>query len=169
MKKYGKVYKIATVAVFLMIGAVFTIGRNKQVDITELAHNHHAMKLYEDGAWEWRYESSWAQGGGNATEEVKGITLSVNVLKDMTREDMVSILDYFELVGNAKYVGDTYVGEKDTDFIGYATFFQGDTDEEVARVKYMNGKEAEITEEDEGRFPPPYFRPEEGEELGPWL
>ena len=95
-------------------------------------------------------------------EEVIGITLSVNVQKDMTREEMVSILDYYELVANASFVGSTYVGEKDSDFVGYAVFFRGETDEEL-------GREAEITEEDKGRFPPPYFHQEPGDEIKPWL
>ncbi len=168
MKKYGKVYFVVTVAVFLVIGGVFTIGHNRHLDFHELERNHPAVKLYYDGYWEGRYESHWARGGANETIGMNGITLSVNVLKDMTREEMASVLDYYELVANAQFVGNSYVGERDTDFLGYAVFYRGETDEELARIKYFNGAEAEITEEDKGCFPPPYFHQEDGSKTGPW-
>lgn len=170
MRKYGRVYKAITVVAFLAIGIFFTVGPSGRTpDLTELVHEHPAVKMYYDGAWEGRYEAYWTMGGGSAMEEVIGITLSVNVQKDMTREEMVSILDYYELVANASFVGNTYVGEKDSDFVCFAVFFRGETDEELGRVKFYNGAEAEITEEDKGRFPPPYFHQEPGDEIKPWL
>ncbi len=169
MKKYRKVCTALTAIVFLVIGGVFTIGHRRYPDLKDLSDNHPAVKMYYSGYWEGRYESHWATTGANETIGMNGITLSINVLKDMTREEMVSVLGYYELVGNAEFVGSSYVGERDTDFLGYAVFFRGDTEEELARVKYFNGAEAEITEEDKGCFPPPYFHQEDGGKTGPWF
>ena len=164
MKKYRKVYKVATIAVFLMIGCIFTIGHKERLDINELSDNHRAVKMYGDGVWTGRYVGQFEDyATGN-----RSICLSIDVRKDMSREDMVSILDYYEMVWNAKYVGEAYMGERDNDFTGHAVFFRGDTDEEIARIKFFNGEEAEIMEEDEALFPRAYMR-SNPEETGPWF
>ncbi len=41
---------------------------------------------------------------------------------------------------------------------GYAVFYRGDTDEELKRIKYVDGKSVEITEEDQERFAGPEMR-----------
>lgn len=39
-------------------------------------------------------------------------------------------------------------GEWETDYTCYAVFYRGETDEVIRRIKYCNGKEAVIREED---------------------
>lgn len=164
MERYGKIYKVVTAAIFLMIGCIFTIGRDKHQDIQALSENHRAVKMYRDGVWTGRYEANFE----NYATGDRSICLSINVHKDMSREDMVSVLDYYEMVWNAECVGESYVGERDNDFTGHAVFFRGDTDEELARIKFFNRKEAEITKEDEPLFPRAYMH-SEPEDTGPWF
>ena len=69
---------------------------------------------------------------------------------------MMEILDYKELCQHSE-MDDTgaYLGEKDSTWTCYAVFYRGDTDEELKRIKYVNGESVEITEEDEERFAGP--------------
>ncbi len=165
MNQYRKIYLAATALAFLAIGWAFVFGRSQHMDIVELSDNHPAVKMYREGVWRGRYERCYIN---DATDE-RSVCLSIDVQEDMSREDMESILGYYELVWNARYVGDSYVGERDTDFLGYAVFYRGETDEELARMKYFNGAEAEITEEDEERFPRAYMHSDEGNEPRPWF
>ncbi len=165
MKKYKKAYIVFTVIVFFVIGGVFAIGHKRYPDIKDLSDNHPAVKMYHAGVWTGRYQACYV----NDATDARSVRVSIDILKEMSREEMASILDYYELVWNAQYVGNSYVGERDADFTGYAVFFRGGTDEEVMRIKYMNGEEAEITEEDEDFFPLAYMRSPEEEAPRPWM
>ena len=80
---------------------------------------------------------------------------------------MLGIMDYYELTRNCKFVGNEYVGERETDFTCFAVFFRGDTDEEVRRIKYLNGKEVQAADEEENNFPHPEVSTS-AEDLGEW-
>lgn len=163
MKKYKRVYCALTAAIFLAIGLLFALGRGSRPDISELSEAHPAVKMYREGVWTGRYEGCYV----NDAAGDRSVRVSIDVQKEMSREDMVSILDYYELVWNARYVGSSYMGERENDFTGYAVFFLGETDEELGRVKYFNGKEAEIAEEDAPFFPQAYMRSDPGPH--PWM
>ncbi len=121
-------------------------------DLGKMISDHKAEKMYDEGVWEERY------GHWTMKEEIgeEIFTLSVDVKKDMSEDDMMEILDYKELCQHSE-MDDTgaYLGEKDSTWTCYAVFYRGDTDEELKRIKYVNGESVEITEEDEERFAGP--------------
>lgn len=161
MKKYRKLYKIITIVVFLTIGCIFAIGHFRHKDLNEMVENHKAMQMYRDGIFDVRYERLQVED----SDDSKEFSISIDVKKDMTEEDMLCIMDYFEMTNNASYVGSSYEGEQDTDYTCYAVFYRGDTDEEIRRMKYFNGEEVEITENDNPySFPGPEKKSERGEE-----
>ena len=51
-----------------------------------------------------------------------------------------------------------YLGERDTDFTCYAVFFDGESDKEIRRIKYLNREEVTPTEEEEPMFPSSFMR-----------
>ena len=166
MLKHGKIYTLITIVVFLAVGCVFTVGRFERKDISKVAHEHRAAKMYHEGVWNLRFSS---YGGNDATGETT-MQLSVNVYKDMTKEDMLEVMDYYELVGNAAYSGGgRYLGERETDYSSWGIFYRGDTDEALMRIKYVNGQEVEVTEDDKWFFPAPYRQKEEDFGMDLWM
>ena len=95
-------------------------------------------------------------------EGVEIFTLSVNVNKNMSEDDMLEVLDYVKLCLHSEQ-DDTgaYVGDRDSDWICYAVFYRGDSDEELKRFKHVNGESVHITEEDQAKFAGPELRSEE--------
>lgn len=88
----------------------------------------------------------------------------------MTKEDMLEVMDYYELVGNAAYSGGgRYLGERETDYSSWGIFYRGDTDEALMRIKYVNGQEVEVTEDDKWFFPAPYRQKEEDFGMDLWM
>lgn len=152
MKKFQS--SVLIVAVLL---ACFLGGCGKK-SYSEMVESHAAMKTYRDGVWQIRYIS---EGGNAVGEEMTEITvyLSVDAGKEMTEGQMLEVMDYYEFTRNALFdKSGAYKGERKSDYVCYAVFYEGDTDKEIRRIKYQNGKEAEVTEEDSSMFPLPGMR-----------
>ncbi len=144
----------------LMVGflaAILFVGCGTR-DSSEMIKEHKARDMYKEGAWEERY-SEWS---GDVDEGVEIFTLSVNVNKNMSEDDMLEVLDYVKLCLHSEQ-DDTgaYVGDRDSDWICYAVFYRGDSDEELKRFKHVNGESVHITEEDQAKFAGPELRSEE--------
>lgn len=148
MGKRKDFYKVIVLA--LCISVICGCGHEFSLD------DHGAMKMRDEGVYEMRYQSSRLHYNGEINGEVLD-RLSVNVNKEMSEEDMLTLLDYYELVHNKDNKADGRK-ERDEDFVCYAVFFEGDTDNEITRIKYVNHEKVEITDEDKAYFPPPYFR-----------
>ena len=119
-----------------------------------IQENHAATKTYREGKWKVRYDSMTQQYSGKI--ESTTYILSVDVLGELTEEDMLDIMDYYEFTGNAQWdMNNRYLGERETDYTCYAVFYKGNTDEEIDRIKYFNGEEVEIPEEEQSYFPKP--------------
>ncbi len=143
---------------------VFSAGCQGTDKYNEILDNHSAVKLYQDGIWKPRYTSDTAE----YTDRIKSKTtfVSINVLGELTEENMLEIMDYYEFTRNAYFgSGTKYLGERDTDFTCYAVFFQGETEEEIRRIKYYNREEVAQTEEDEPMFPSPVMRSRQRSQL----
>ncbi len=151
----GKYYKLAAaiLAVFFVIGC--GIGKKDSVkEYTEKQENHAATKTYREGLWKVRY-NCWVQ---DYTDRIKStrFILSVDVLKDLTKQDILDIMDYYEFTKNSQWGEDgAYLGERKADYACYAVFYRGETDEELYKIKYCNGKEEEVREEDKYYFATP--------------
>lgn len=155
MGKRKNFYKAMALALCIIVSC--GCGTDHELDL----NNHEAMKMRDAGVYEVRYHSS--RIGYNSSETIGGVLdcISINVNEEMSEEDMLTILDYYELVHNGDIsVVDGYKGERDEDYICYAVFYEGNTDNELQRIKYFNNKKVDITDEDEAYFPPPYFRDE---------
>lgn len=139
----------------VLLAAVILSGCGEE-DYSKLMKEHKAISLQEEGVWEKRYEKQKRDLSIDATT----VIISIDVKKDMTEDDMLEIIDYMEL----QYTADVdeagvYRGKKeDAEFSCYAVFYRGDTDEEIKKIKYVNGKSVEITKEDEIYFASPEFR-----------
>lgn len=133
-------------------------GCQGEQDFDKIQENHAAIGTYREGMWEDRYVYT-SQNGETETRTV----LSVNVKEQMTERQMQDVLDYYEFTGHADFdENGKYLGEMEGDYICYAVFYQGDTEEEIWKVKYKNGRVEETTEEDEPVFPKPQMKtPEE--------
>ena len=82
--------------------------------------------------------------------------VSLNVNGDMTEKQMLDVMDYYEFTRNASFDENLqYKGETDTNYNCYAVFYRGETDEEIRRIKYHNGKETEPAEKEKSMFPIP--------------
>ena len=148
----NKFIRIFSLAVLLSI-LVFGCGSK---DYNAMKENHRAVTTYREGKWEVRYNSK----GQQYTDRIKSTTffLSVDMLEELTEEEMLDIMDYYEFTGNARWdANNHYMGERETDYTCYAVFFRGETDEEICRMKYFNGKEVEISEEEQSLYPKPYM------------
>lgn len=148
MRRWKGVFMIGVLAAVLCAGC----GTR---DINKMTTDHKGCKMYEEGVWEKRYEK-WE------TKEEIGedrYTISVEVKKDMSENDMLEVLDYEKLCHHSE-MDDTgaYLGDRDTTWICYAVFYRGDTDEELKRIKYVDGESVEITEEDQEQFAGPELR-----------
>lgn len=139
--------------------------REERDPYTEMVEGHTAFKLFKDGVWEIRYISHLVE----YTDRIKStmVRLSVNMNRVLSEDEMLQIMDYYELTRNAKFVGNHYVGERETDFTCFAVFFCGNSDEEVRRIKYMNGKELEAADEEKNNFPHPAVYTSDSD-LGDW-
>lgn len=144
----------------ILLSCLFTGCGTK--DYNAMQEKHAATKTYRDGVWKVRYYSLMEEYAG----EVKGTTLylSLDVERDMTEEDMLDIMDYYEFTRNAKWDDKNhYIGERESDYTCFAVFYRSETDEEIRRIKYCNGKEAEIPEEEQSYFPKSNMRSSEDE------
>ena len=160
MKK--RIYIQALIAVLLI--SYIIVGCGIKNSYEKRKENHAAAKTYQEGKWKVRYDSrTW-----DYTDRIKSTTffLSVNVEQELTKKEMLDIMDYYELTVNAHLdANNRYKGERETDYTCYAVFYKGDTDEEIRRIKYLNRKEVEIPEDEQGYFAPPYFYSDE-EQIG---
>ena len=160
MKK--RIYIQALIAVLLI--SYIIVGCGIKNSYEKRKENHAAAKTYQEGKWKVRYDSrTW-----DYTDRIKSTTffLSVNVEQELTKKEMLDIMDYYEFTKNSQWdVDGNYIGERETDYICYAVFYKGETDEEICRMKYCNREEVEIPEEEQGYFPAAYFRSDE-EEIG---
>lgn len=148
MMKSGRLCAAVLMAAVIFSGCAENYGR--------LIEGHKAASMQEEGVWEERYEHCKT----NLATDAKTVTISVNVMKDMSEDDMLEIMDYRELTYNAN-VDDAgvYLGKnEDAEYTCYAVFYRGDTDEAIKKIKYVNGESVEIKEEDEGCFAGPELR-----------
>ena len=143
-------YILACLAVMCL--AWFGAGCGGEEEFTAGLEGHKAVKLYLDGVWEPRYASGSAMGSGGKNDSAQ-VVLSVDVKEEMEEDEMMEVVDYYRMLALAAY--DTGDG---LDFICYAIFFQGDTNEELFRVKCRNGEKAEPAKEDSSIFPLPGMR-----------
>lgn len=156
MKQYGLRY------IALILTVLFICGCG-QKNLETLRESHKAVQMYRDGIWKPRYTSSSSAVGGNGIQETNAI-LSINVYKNMEKDDMMEVLDYYKLTYNADFNEEgEYRGELDTDYTCYATFYKEDTDEELVRIKCLNGEEVAPAQEDDSIFPLPSYHTEEGD------
>ena len=129
---------------------------NKVIDF----NNHNALKMMEEGKYEIRYSDS------NGFEDNYPIVsrISVNVLKDMTREQMLDIIRYEEMCQMSLFdSNENYIGRRENDYECYAVYYKGETDVVIDKIKYVNGKIVEINEADDNKFAPSYFVSKEEE------
>ena len=163
MKRYDKIIVVFLLLILFSAGC----GTEKQSSVeayNEKQENHAATKTYREGYWKVRY-NCWSH---DYTDRIKSttFTLSVDVYKDLTEQDMLDIMDYYEFTRNSQWGMDgEYLGERETDYTCYAVFYRGGTDEEIRRIKYCNGKEVVIQEEDKYCFATPESHSSE-EEIG---
>lgn len=154
-EKRSKIYLCVILAVLCL--GLFSAGCQRKDEYNEILENHRAVKLFEEKIWWPRYTNDRDE----YTDRIKSKTtfVSINVLGELSEEDMLEIMDYYEFTRNADFgTGTTYLGERDTDFTCYAVFFEGETDKEIRRIKYFNGKEVIPTEEEEPLFPSAIMR-----------
>lgn len=158
-----KKYLLATAAVILLSCFIFGCGKKYHgaEEYHAMQEKHAAAKTYRDGVWTIRYNCWMNDQAYNST-----FCLTVNVQKDMTKEDMLDIMDYYEFTKHAQWDRNgNYMGEWDTDYTCYAVFYKGNTDEEICRIKYSNGEEVKIQGDDKYCFAGPQNRSSE-EEIG---
>lgn len=161
MKKHYKLIAALLLSAFFAAGC--NMGKqNSAQDFDEKQQNHAAVKTYRDGCWNVRCHSlvDWY------TDRIIRITfyVSFNVDKDLTEQDMLDIMDYYEFTNNAQWdANNNYIGERKTDYDCYAVFYRGETDEELRRIKYLNGEETEISKEEQSYFPKPNMYDSEDE------
>lgn len=146
MKKYLQII----IAVVLLSCVVFGCGKKYHgaEEYHAMQENHPATKTYRDGVWKIRYNCWCADQTYNTT-----FLLTVDVQKDMKKQDMLDIMDYYYFTKHAQWdMAGNYMGVRDTDYTCYAVFYKGDTDEEICRIKYFNGEQAKTLEEDKYFF-----------------
>ncbi len=157
MNKFLQIFAV----VVLLSSLVFGCGSK---DYNAMQEKHAAVKTYRDGKWKIRYEKRMQEGTDRITKTM--LYLSVNVEQELTEQEILDIMDYYEFTRNAQWdANNHYIGERETDYVCYAVFYEGETDQEFCRIKYCNGEEVEIPEEEQGYFPASYFRNDE-EDLG---
>ena len=141
MKTFFQMLVAGVILACLLMGC----GRK---DYNAMSEKHAATKTYRDGVWKVRYYNNVEEYAG----EVKGVTiyLSVDVEREMSEEDILDIMDYYEFTRNAKWDN-----QREAEYTCYAVFYQSGTNEEIRRIKYCNGKEVEIPEEEQSYFPKP--------------
>lgn len=123
----------------------------------KMLDNHEAVKMQNDGVWEERY-MEWWEDEPPGPQSDRTALLSVDVLQDMTEEQMFDVLEYYELFYNALLEGDVYTKEREAGFTLFAAFYKGKTDEPIRKIKYVNHESVEITQSDEYQFVSPVFR-----------
>lgn len=148
-----KIFRMLAAGIVL---ACLVIGCGSK-NYNAMQEKHAATKTYRDGVWKVRYYSLVE----NYTDRIKDVMLflAVDVEQEMSEQDMLDIMDYYEFTRNAKWDSKNhYVGERESDYACYAVFYRSGTDEEMRRIKYFNGQEVEIPEEEQSYFPKPQMR-----------
>ena len=126
MKRYLKI------GVVFMLFVVFAAGCGAERE---------AIKMQDDGVWKERLNSCSNTG----SNEVR-VKLLIDVKKDMTEKEMLTVLDYYEIKIRKRPPLD--IGEND--FIQcYAIFYKDDTEEIIKKYKYREGECLDITTDDE--------------------
>lgn len=117
--------------------------------------NHKAALKFDEGVVTKRYGELAL---GENDERIYRVTYNVN--RDMTEEDMLDVLEYEEMIYNAECdeVTGEYTGERDKDYICYALFCEGTSNEVIGKNKYVNYECEDYTEEDEYLFLNPIFK-----------
>ncbi len=157
MNKFLRIFTI----VILLSCLIFGCGSK---DYNAMQEKHAAVKTYREGKWKVRYDKCVQEGTDRITKTL--LYISINVEQELTEEEMRDIMDYYEFTKNAQWDGNNhYIGERETDYVCYAVFFRGETDEEIRRIKYCNREEVEILEEEMSYFPKPHMYSSE-EEIG---
>ena len=137
-----KIYK--RIGILFLFCMVYLSGCKKDLEYIE--KHSPALKMRDAGKWETRCDEQ--QDGGDYPYS----SISINVLKDMTEKEMLSVADYYE---QAYYAG-LYDESRNDDYVVYIVFFKNDTDEEIARYKYSHGGTKDITQDDTYKFQPAY-------------
>lgn len=162
MKKYVTGFFMLIIAVMFFITGCGKTGEEKFIEELE---NHEAIALYRDGVWEERFEAHFDDHAGRIAKVQ--VNLSIVVKKDMTEEDVMKVLDYYELRNNmASGPGGGEVRKRTDNYNCYATFYEEGTDKLLWKYKYHNGEIVTPTELEEGIFvgPDVYNKVIEGED-----
>ncbi len=151
-----KMKKIRISAMVLIVLLACLAGGCTGKDYADMVENHAAIKTYRDGVWGVRYLSVNTMATTPGITESVTVRVSLNVNGDMTEKQMLDVMDYYEFTRNASFDENLqYKGETDTNYNCYAVFYRGETDEEIRRIKYHNGKETEPAEKEKSMFPIP--------------
>lgn len=150
MREYRRLYIVLVLVAFLAVGC-------KSYD--QMLEDHVAVQMQNEGVWEERYDEVKEEYEPGIVGE-RTLQLSVNVMKDMTEEEMLDVLDYYELLHNAFFDLEKRENtkERDVDFTCYAVFYRENTDEVIRKFKYVNHESVTVPEEEEDYFASPIFR-----------
>lgn len=140
-----KVYFKAVVIIMIMVFMITGCGKKE----SKIIRNHKASQMKENGVWDERY----SQYSNVISDDGYLITMSVSisVITDMTEQDMMDVLDYYEL--KIQEQTETSIDNGYVIKI-YAEFYKQDTNEELFKAKYVNGKIETYTSEEETNFLP---------------
>ena len=119
--------------------------------------SHKAAALQENGVWEER-NLAFVHDPENFEEEE--VDLSIQVNQEMTENDMLSVLDYYEnevfpemqVEGSVDFGGKMVEVQKRKITMCYVVFYKGETDEVLKEIKYINGQSVPAEKEDADHF-----------------
>ncbi len=119
--------------------------------------SHKAAALKENGVWEQR-NLALVHDPDNFDEEE--VDLSIKVNEEMTENDMLTVLDYYEkevfpemhIEGQVDFGGKMVEVEPRKITMCYAVFYKGETDEVLKEIKYVNGQSVSAEKEDADHF-----------------
>lgn len=114
-------------------------------DYEQKLQEHEAMVMKQDGIGDERY-MEWDY---DTQQKIAVIRLSAMENKQMTDEERMKILDYYDIKGQSLCWANS---DYDGDVTCYAVFYMGDEFEETARYKYVNGELVDISEDEEYMF-----------------
>lgn len=107
-----KIQVRVVVLIALLACAVSGCGRK---DYNEMVENHAAIKTYRDGVWDVRYFYGNTSVSSESVESVV-VRLSVDMNEDMTKEQMMEVMDYYEFTRNALFEKGEYIGKQDAEY-----------------------------------------------------
>ena len=120
--------------------------------------NHNAAIMQKEGIWTERYSTTTDTGDYKKQFE----RISINVYKDMSEDEMLEVLEYYELNAPKELNVDGQLVKLEN-YTCYAIFCKEDLDEIIAKYKYVNGKIENYTDEEEYNFVNPIMKNRNGD------